>query len=81
MTSRSAPHAYARMLRDAGLINKTPDEVLELATAALKKEQDRFNAVAKQIDPNKPPLEVYKSLQREHPTEQSLIPDTKKHLK
>ena len=30
----------------------------------------------RQIDPAKPPIEVFRAIQKDHPTEQSLIPDT-----
>ena len=39
-----------------------------------------FAETAKKIDPNRPPIEVFKAIQKDHPTEQSLIPDTKKNL-
>jgi uncharacterized protein (DUF885 family) len=72
--------AYRRMLADEELIAMAPDDVLQIAERELKREQDRFAAAARQIDASKPAIVVYKSIQKDHPTEQSLIPDTVKHL-
>jgi uncharacterized protein (DUF885 family) len=46
----------------------------------LKRKQQDFADAARQIDPNKKPVEVFQSIQKDHPTEQSLIPDTAKNL-
>jgi uncharacterized protein (DUF885 family) len=67
---------YQRMLADTELVDLAPEKVLELGLAKLKEEQDAFAAAAKTIDPDKPPIEVYKQIQGEHPTPESLIPDT-----
>ncbi|MBC7821875.1 MAG: DUF885 domain-containing protein [Planctomycetaceae bacterium] len=72
--------AYARMLREGELISESPKEVLSIALRELKAEQERFTAAAKIIDPAKPAIEVYKAIQAEHPTAESLIPETVKHL-
>jgi uncharacterized protein (DUF885 family) len=32
------------------------------------------------IDPSKPPIEVFKAIQKDHPTAENLIPDTRKNL-
>jgi uncharacterized protein (DUF885 family) len=71
---------YARMLREAGLLPQPPERVLEIALAELKREQATFAETAKRIDPSKPPIDVFEAIQRDHPTESSLIPDTIKHL-
>jgi uncharacterized protein (DUF885 family) len=39
-----------------------------------------FAAAAKAIDPNKPAIEVFREIQRDHPTAESLIPDARRHL-
>ena len=72
--------AYAHMLASEELIAMSPDQVLAVAERELKREQDRFAQAAHQIDPTKPAIDVYKAMQADHPTEQSLIPDTVKHL-
>src|SRR5436309_3335605 len=72
---------YQKMLLYNEDISLSPEKILELGLAELKKEQERFNNAAKIIDPNKKPIEVYHAVQeKEHPTAESLIPDAKKHL-
>src|SRR5204863_464633 len=44
------------------------------------REQGVFADAAKTIDPTKKPIEVFKEIQKDHPTEESLIPDTRKNL-
>ena len=55
-------------------------ELLEIGLAELKREQEAFAAAAKIIDPDKPAPEVFKDVQRDHPTAESLISDTAKNL-
>jgi uncharacterized protein (DUF885 family) len=71
---------YQRMLVDTELVDLPPDKVLELGLAKLKEEQDVFTAAAQVIDPDKPAIEVYKQIQSEHPTPETLIPETAKNL-
>ncbi|TMI94294.1 MAG: DUF885 domain-containing protein [Bacteroidetes bacterium] len=72
---------YQKMLLYNEDISLSPEKILELGLAELKKEQERFNNAARIIDPNKKPIEVYHAVQeKEHPTAESLIPDAKKHL-
>jgi uncharacterized protein (DUF885 family) len=71
---------YAQMLREGELINFPPERILEIGLRELKREQQVFAETAKKIDPTKPPIEVFKAIQKDHPTEQTLIPDTKKNL-
>jgi uncharacterized protein (DUF885 family) len=71
---------YAEMLRDGELITFPPERILEIGLQQLKREQQTFAETAKKIDPARPPIEVFKAIQKDHPTEQSLIPDTKKNL-
>jgi uncharacterized protein (DUF885 family) len=46
----------------------------------LRSKQQTFAQAARVIDPNGKPIEVFKAIQHDHPTEQSLIPDTAKNL-
>jgi len=46
----------------------------------LKNEQQAFADAAKKIDPSKSAPEVFKQIQNEHPTPESLIPDVAKDL-
>jgi uncharacterized protein (DUF885 family) len=71
--------AYAAMLRTE-LIDLPAEKILEVGLSELRAQQRRFAEAAAVIDPNRKPIEVYKSIQREHPTAASLIPDTRKDL-
>ena len=46
----------------------------------LHAKQAVFAEAAHQIDPGKPPVEVFQAIQKDHPTEQKLIPDTARDL-
>lgn len=71
---------YKKMLLYSEGITMSPEKILEMGLAELKKEQDAFNGAAKTINPNKKPIDVYHDLQKEHPTAESLIPDVKKNV-
>jgi uncharacterized protein (DUF885 family) len=68
------------MLRQGEMITLTPEELLEIGMKELQAKQQVFAEAARVIDPNKKPIEVFKEIQKDHPTEQSLIPDTAKNL-
>lgn len=70
---------YIRMLQ-AERIDLTPEQVLEIGMRELRAEQGRFAAAAAVIDSTRSPLEVFKSIQREHPTAAGLLPDTRRNL-
>jgi len=71
---------YARMLRDLELVTQTPEQILELGMRELRREQAVFAETAKQINPTKPAIEVFLAIQEDHPTAESLIPDTARNL-
>src|SRR5216117_594039 len=71
---------FRRFLAQTELVDLPPQKILEIGMAQLKAEQDAFAEAAKKIDPNKPPIEVFKQIQSEHPTPESLIPDVAKDL-
>ncbi|MEP6746350.1 MAG: DUF885 domain-containing protein [Bacteroidota bacterium] len=71
---------YKNMLLYSEDLSVSPERILELGLAELKKEQDRFNTAAKIIDPSKKPIDVFHAMQKEHPVADSLIPTAKKHL-
>ena len=71
---------FAQMLREGELIDLSPERVLELGLRELRREQDILAQTAKQIDPARKPIEVLKQIQKDHPTAESLIPDTRKNL-
>src|SRR5436190_15782538 len=71
---------FKRFLTQTELVDLPPQKILEIGTAQLKAEQEAFAEAAKKIDPNRSPIEVFKQIQSEHPTPQSLIPDVGKDL-
>jgi len=71
--------AYAEML-SLELIPYTPSQILALGERELRAEQARFQAAARSMEPTRPAAEVFQAIQREHPTEESLLPDTRKNL-
>jgi uncharacterized protein (DUF885 family) len=71
---------YVQLLREGEMIEATPEQLLELGRAELRRLQQVFAETARQIDPAKAPLEVFKAIQREHPTAQNLAPDTARDL-
>ncbi len=71
---------YRRMLAASEAIDLPPEKMLEIGEAELKREQGVFAAAAALVNPNKPPIEVFKDIQHDHPTADALIPETNKHL-
>src|SRR5437763_16259034 len=71
---------FRRGLAQTELVDLPPQKILEIGMQQLKAEQDAFAEAAKKIDPNKPPIEVFKQIQSEHPTPENLIPDVAKDL-
>jgi uncharacterized protein (DUF885 family) len=71
---------YQKMLLYNEMLTIDADEILKRGMEELKKEQALFAEVAKKIDPNKKPIEVFEALKKDHPTAENLIPDAKKNL-
>ncbi|HEY5825643.1 MAG TPA: DUF885 domain-containing protein [Cyclobacteriaceae bacterium] len=71
---------YQKMLLFNEMLTVSPEEILAMGLEELKKEQALFAEVAKTIDPNKKPIEVFDALKKDHPTPENLIPDAKKNL-
>ena len=71
---------YQRWLTETELVDLPPEKILEIGLAKLKEEQKVFADAAKVIDPDKSPAEVFKQIQKEHPTAEKLIPDIAKNL-
>jgi len=69
---------YKKMLLYGEDISLSPDSILAIGFAELKKEQENFNSAAKIINPNKKPIDVYHDVQKEHPVADSLIPEARK---
>ncbi len=71
---------FAKSLREGELIPQTPERILEIGQAELHREQQLFAETAGKIDPNRKPIDVFEDIQRDHPTAENLIPDTRKNL-
>ena len=74
------PERYRKLLTESELVDLPPEQLLEIGMTELKREQEAFAEAAKQIDPGKSPVEVYKEIQNEHPSADDLLPDIGKHL-
>jgi uncharacterized protein (DUF885 family) len=70
---------FAEMLRTEE-IDLSPKAVLAIGLAELRLEQDRFQTAAREIDPSKPAIDVFRAIQKDHPTAENLIPDTRRDL-
>ncbi len=71
---------FQRMLHEAELVDLPPQKILEIGLAQLEKEQKAFADAAEKIDPTKSAVEVFKQVQSEHPTAESLLADVNKDL-
>lgn len=70
---------FSRLIREQELVDATPEQILEIGLRELKREQEVFRAAGKVIDPNKPVMEVFATIQNDHPTAANLIPDIAKN--
>ena len=71
---------FRKFLAARDAITLAPEKILEIGLAELQREQTAFAAAAKLVAPGKTPIEAMRALQRDHPTADSLIPDTRKNL-
>ncbi|HEY4285116.1 MAG TPA: DUF885 domain-containing protein, partial [Chthoniobacterales bacterium] len=71
---------FHRLLADTELVDLPSPKILEIGQAKLQEEQKAFSDAARKIDPNKSAIEVFRELQKEHPTPDKLIPDFSKNL-
>ena len=71
---------YAKLLEYGEMITASPDQLLETGLKELRQKQAVFAKAAGEIDPSKKPIEVFQAIQKDHPTEKSLIPDTANDL-
>ena len=71
---------YQKLLEYGEMVSLSPEQLLEMGMSELRRKQAVFAEAARQIDPTKKPIEVFQAIQQDHPTEQSLIPDTAKGL-
>jgi len=68
------------MLREGELIPLSPERILEIGLRELKREQQIFFGCGQEDRSGEEALEVFKAIQKDHPTEENLIPDTRKNL-
>lgn len=72
--------AFYKMVREGELIQLTPEQILEKGLKELKREQTIFADTARKLNSSKSAIDVFKAIQKDHPTAQGLIPDTRKNL-
>jgi uncharacterized protein (DUF885 family) len=71
---------YIKLLQYGEMVTVPPEQLLDLGLRELRRKQKTFAEAARQIDPTKPAVEVFQEIQKDHPSELSLIPDTARHL-
>jgi uncharacterized protein (DUF885 family) len=71
---------FHRFLSQTELVELSPEKILDIGMKQLKNEQQAFTEAAKIVDPTKSAIDVFKEVQNEHPTPDSLIPDVAKDL-
>jgi len=71
---------FRHFLADTELVDLAPEKILEIGLTKLRKEQNAFAEAAKKIDPARSASEVFKQIQSEHPTPESLLTDISKNL-
>jgi len=71
---------YRRTLRAEDMVDTPLEDLLKLAEADLRRNQQAFAATARRIDPAKPPLEVLRTLQHDHPPPDRLLATTQAEL-
>jgi uncharacterized protein (DUF885 family) len=71
---------YEKLLQYGEMLTVDPDKLLQLGMTELHRKQQVFAETARRIDPTQKPIAVFQAIQKDHPTEQSLIPDTEKNL-
>jgi len=71
---------FRRLLSETELVDLPPEKILEVGLTQLRKEQKAFAEAAKRIDSTKSAAEVFRQMQSEHPTPESLLGDIGKDL-
>lgn len=71
---------FRKMLRLGEMVDVSQDKLLRLGQEDLARNEAEFAMVARQIDATQSPREVIQALTDDHPTEQSLIADTRATL-
>ena len=71
---------YRQLLEYGEGVKIPPEKLLEIGLRELHRKQEVFAENARQINAAGKPIAVFKAIQRDHPTETSLIPDTARNL-
>jgi uncharacterized protein (DUF885 family) len=71
---------FTHLLQYGEMVDLTPEQLLAIGEQELKRKQQVFVDTAREIDPGKDAVSVFKDIQKDHPTEKSLIPDTARNL-
>ena len=71
---------FHRLLVETELVDLAPDKLVEIGLTQLRKEQKIFADAAQKVDPDRSAAEVFKLMQAEHPTPDSLLADINKDL-
>jgi len=71
---------YRKLIEYGEGVTVSPENLLAIGLRELHRKQEIFAQTAREIDPAQKPIEVFKAIQRDHPTETSLIPDTARNL-
>jgi uncharacterized protein (DUF885 family) len=71
---------YEKLLQYGEMLTIDPEKLLQIGMTELRRKQQVFSETARRIDPTQKPIAVFQAIQKDHPTEQSLIPDTEKNL-
>lgn len=71
---------YEKMIRAEHQASIPIDRLLQVGIADLESNRRQFLETARKIDPSKSPTQVIEGISKDHPTADSLIPDTQKML-
>ena len=71
---------YRRMLATGELLDLPLDKLLEIGEEELRRNMEALKKVVREIDPGKSPAAVIRQMSQQHPTEQTLIEDTRRML-
>jgi len=71
---------YRKLLEYGEMVTRSPEQLLEIGQRELHRKQQVFAEAAAQIDPARKPIEVFQAIQKDHPTEKTLIADTARDL-
>ncbi len=72
--------AFAQLLHGSELIDTPLDRILAIGQRELETQTRAFTDAARTIDPNTPAPKVWEAIQHDHPTPETLLPDTRAHL-